>query len=140
MSRLQDQIERWDGECVVVRHDRPTGTWIFVAVHDRTLGMAMGGCRMKVYPTPADGLRDAQRLAAGMGHHHLQECQELCLAPFGVDVAAEGIEPGLHEVLHGRCDGALAGEGEGLRGGLGFDEKLHKARVAEGRVRDEVWR
>jgi leucine dehydrogenase len=66
MAALQQQIESWGGECVVVRHDAPTGTWIFIAVHDRTLGMAMGGCRMRVYPTPADGLRDAQRLAAGM--------------------------------------------------------------------------
>lgn len=66
MATLQELIESWAGECVVVRHDAPTGTWIFIAVHDRTLGMAFGGCRMRVYPTPADGLRDAQRLAAGM--------------------------------------------------------------------------
>lgn len=66
MATLQEQIEGWDGECVVVRFDRPTGTWVFIAVHDRTLGMAFGGCRMKVYPTPTDGLKDAQRLAAGM--------------------------------------------------------------------------
>lgn len=66
MATLQALIESWTGECVVTRHDGPTGAWIFIAVHDRTLGMAMGGCRMRVYPTPADGLRDAQRLAAGM--------------------------------------------------------------------------
>lgn len=66
MASLEERIEGWDGECVVVRHDRPTGAWIFIAVHDRTLGMAMGGCRMKVYPAPVDGLKDAQRLAAGM--------------------------------------------------------------------------
>ena len=66
MATLQAQIEAWDGECVITRYDRPTGTWIFIAIHDRTLGMAMGGCRMKVYPEPVDGLRDAQRLAAGM--------------------------------------------------------------------------
>ena len=66
MSTLQDQIESWEGECVVVRHDAPTGTWIFIAVHDRSLGMAMGGFRMRVYPHIDDGLRDAQRLAGGM--------------------------------------------------------------------------
>ena len=66
MGSLQEQIEGWEGECVVVRHDAETGAWIFIAVHDRTLGMAMGGCRMRVYPEPVDGLRDAQRLAAGM--------------------------------------------------------------------------
>lgn len=66
MVTLDRLIEEWDGECVVIRHDGPTGAWIFIAVHDRTLGMAMGGCRMKVYPDPAAGLRDALRLAEGM--------------------------------------------------------------------------
>ncbi len=59
-------IEAWDGNGVVVRHDRPTGTWIFIALHDSTLGAPAGGTRMKVYPALADGLRDALRLAEGM--------------------------------------------------------------------------
>jgi leucine dehydrogenase len=58
--------EGWDGIGVVVRHDQPTGTWIFVALHDDTLGPATGGCRMKVYERPEDGLEDALRLAEGM--------------------------------------------------------------------------
>lgn len=66
MSTMDDLIESWSGECVVVRHDAPTGTWIFIAIHDRRLGMAMGGCRMKPYPSKEAGLRDAQRLAEGM--------------------------------------------------------------------------
>ena len=66
MPTMQDQLTSWDGECVVVRHDADTGAWIFIAVHDRSLGMAMGGCRMRVYAEPVAGLRDAQRLAAGM--------------------------------------------------------------------------
>ena len=59
-------IEGWDGVGVIVRHDRPTGTWIFVALHDDTLGPATGGCRMQVYDRPEDGLLDALRLAEGM--------------------------------------------------------------------------
>ncbi|HUE77704.1 MAG TPA: Glu/Leu/Phe/Val dehydrogenase dimerization domain-containing protein [Longimicrobiales bacterium] len=66
MPTMQALIEAWTGECVVVRYDRETGAWIFIAVHDRTLGMAMGGCRLRVYAAPEDGLRDAQRLAGGM--------------------------------------------------------------------------
>ncbi len=61
-------IEAWDGNGVVVRHDRPTGAWIFIALHDDTLGPPAGGTRMKVYPALADGLRDAMRLGAGMTH------------------------------------------------------------------------
>ena len=48
--------------------DRPTGSWIVVANHDDTLGPATGGCRMKVYDRPEEGLRDAMRLARGMTH------------------------------------------------------------------------
>lgn len=61
-------IEAWDGLAVVVRHDRPTDTWIFVALHDDTLGPPTGGCRMKLYDRPEEGLRDALRLAEGMTH------------------------------------------------------------------------
>jgi leucine dehydrogenase len=65
-TEMMELLGSWDGEGVVVRHDRPTGTWIFIAIHDTTLGPATGGCRIKQYPTPADGLKDALRLAEGM--------------------------------------------------------------------------
>jgi leucine dehydrogenase len=61
-----DVLEGWDGLGVFVRRDRPTGTWIFIALHDDSLGPATGGCRMKIYDRPEDGLRDALRLAEGM--------------------------------------------------------------------------
>lgn len=63
-----DLIAEWDGIGVIVRYDRPTGSWIFVALHDDTLGPATGGCRMRVYERPEDGLYDALRLAEGMTH------------------------------------------------------------------------
>jgi len=63
---LREKIEAWDGESVVVAFDAPTGTWIFIALHDTRLGPAIGGTRMKTYPSPADGLVDALRLGAGM--------------------------------------------------------------------------
>jgi leucine dehydrogenase len=65
---MQTLIEQWSGEAVVARYDRETETWVFIAIHDTTLGPAMGGCRVWRYPTPADGLRDAMRLAEGMTH------------------------------------------------------------------------
>jgi leucine dehydrogenase len=58
----------WSGQAVVVHHDEPTGTWVFIALHDSTLGPPTGGTRMKVYPSPLDGLEDVQRLAEGMTH------------------------------------------------------------------------
>ena len=65
---IERLIESWDGLAVVTHFDRETGTWVFIALHDATLGTPVGGTRMKVYPTKEDGLRDAMRLSAGMTH------------------------------------------------------------------------
>ena len=51
---------------MVVSYDQPTGTWMFIAIHSTALGAAMGGCRMRVYETPDEGLLDAMRLAEAM--------------------------------------------------------------------------
>jgi leucine dehydrogenase len=63
---LRELIGGWDGERVYAGWDEPTGSWFFIAVHDTTLGPPIGGCRMRKYPSPALGLRDAMRLAEGM--------------------------------------------------------------------------
>jgi leucine dehydrogenase len=63
---LDRLIRDWDGEHVVVRFDRPTGTWIFVCIHSTARGPAGGGTRMKTYPQPSDALHDAMRLSGAM--------------------------------------------------------------------------
>lgn len=63
---IESLIEDWDGLGVVTSYHRETGTWIFVALHDATLGRPTGGCRLKSYDSPASGLHDAMRLAEGM--------------------------------------------------------------------------
>lgn len=63
---FEDLLHAWDGEEVAVRYDAATGTWMFVCVHSTVLGPAAGGTRMKVYPTPHDGLADGIRLAGAM--------------------------------------------------------------------------
>jgi leucine dehydrogenase len=67
-DELRAVIEHWDGLAVVSRYDAPTATWMFIALHDNTLGPMSGGTRMKRYDSPAEGLRDAMRLAEGMTH------------------------------------------------------------------------
>ena len=62
----QKLMAAWDGLGVFTHHDGPTDAWIFVAVHDDTLGMPLGGTRMRSYPTLEDGLEEALRLAEGM--------------------------------------------------------------------------
>jgi len=63
---VESLIEQWDGLGVVTSHHAATDTWIFVALHDATLGRPTGGCRLKSYESPAQALRDAMRLAEGM--------------------------------------------------------------------------
>lgn len=63
---LEELIRSWDGEQVVVRYDRPTGTWVFVCIHSTARGPAGGGTRMNVYPTAGEALEDAMRLAGAM--------------------------------------------------------------------------
>ncbi len=66
MSDIESLISQWNGAAVLSRHDSETDAWMFVALHDLTMGPASGGTRMKVYDSPAEGLRDAMRLAEGM--------------------------------------------------------------------------
>ncbi len=68
MISIESLVEDWDGLAVVTRHHAQTGSWIFVALHDATLGSPCGGTRLAHYPDPATGLRDAMRLARGMTH------------------------------------------------------------------------
>ena len=68
MPNLEEMIQEWNGLAVISRFDRPTGTWIFICIHDNSLGPSTGGTRISVYPSPTDALRDAMRLAEGMTH------------------------------------------------------------------------
>lgn len=63
---MEALLRKWDGETVIVRYDRPTDAWIFIAVHSSSLGPATGGTRMKHYGGQEAALADALRLASGM--------------------------------------------------------------------------
>ena len=63
---IEQLLKDWDGETVVVRYDRPTGAWIFIAIHSTQLGPATGGTRMMPYPSPEAAIGDVLKLAAGM--------------------------------------------------------------------------
>ncbi len=65
-TTIPDLIMAWSGRSVLVQYDKPTASWMFIALHDPTAKQCVGGVRMKVYPCPEDGLRDALRLAEGM--------------------------------------------------------------------------
>ena len=63
---FEDLIRDWPGESVVIHYDKTADTWMFIAKHATRNGASGGGTRMKVYPTPADGLLDAMRLSEAM--------------------------------------------------------------------------
>ena len=58
---MEDLIREWDGEMVLTHFDRPTGTWMFIAIHSTTLGIAAGGTRLKSYSHPREALRPTVR-------------------------------------------------------------------------------
>ncbi|TYC75920.1 Glu/Leu/Phe/Val dehydrogenase [Stappia sp. BW2] len=65
-SAVFDHPEMGDHEDIVFVQDKATGLKAIIAVHDTTLGPALGGCRVWPYEHPADALMDALRLSRGM--------------------------------------------------------------------------
>jgi leucine dehydrogenase len=63
---FEDLLRSWEGEEAVIRFDSDSGAWMFVCIHSTARGPSGGGTRMRVYPTPADGLADAMRLSGAM--------------------------------------------------------------------------
>lgn len=53
-------------EQVVFCNDKNTGLRAIIAIHDTTLGPAIGGCRMQPYANISEALEDVLRLAKGM--------------------------------------------------------------------------
>ena len=53
-------------EAVVHCHDARSGLRAIIAIHDRTLGPALGGCRRWSYASEAEALEDVLRLSEGM--------------------------------------------------------------------------
>jgi leucine dehydrogenase len=63
---VMEDARRWGHEEVLVVQDPASGLKAVIAVHDTTLGPAVGGTRMKTYPTLDDAVLDALRLSRAM--------------------------------------------------------------------------
>ncbi|RHW38436.1 Glu/Leu/Phe/Val dehydrogenase [Lysinibacillus yapensis] len=59
-------LEKYDYEQVVFCQDKTSGLKAIIAIHDTTLGPALGGARMWTYATEEQAIEDALRLARGM--------------------------------------------------------------------------
>ena len=63
---LMSTITEMGHEEVVFFHSRDLGLKAIVAIHDTTLGPALGGCRMLPYKSDEEALYDVLRLSRGM--------------------------------------------------------------------------
>jgi leucine dehydrogenase len=61
-----EKLAEYRYEQLVFCHDRATRLRAIIAIHDTTLGPALGGCRMYPYTSEEDAVVDALRLARGM--------------------------------------------------------------------------
>ena len=59
-------LEQYDYEQVVFCQDKQSGLKAIIAIHDTTLGPALGGTRMWTYESEAAAIEDALRLGKGM--------------------------------------------------------------------------
>jgi len=64
--KLFDEMVNENFEQVVYCQDKVSGLKAIIAIHDTTLGPALGGCRMWPYNSEEEALVDALRLAKGM--------------------------------------------------------------------------
>ncbi|MGZ8378687.1 MAG: Glu/Leu/Phe/Val dehydrogenase dimerization domain-containing protein [Gemmatirosa sp.] len=64
--QLFDTIAEMGHEQVVVCHDKASGYRGIIAIHDTTLGPALGGTRFWHYATDSEAIVDALRLSRGM--------------------------------------------------------------------------
>ncbi|RPF58067.1 Leu/Phe/Val dehydrogenase [Abyssicoccus albus] len=61
-----ERMEHEDYEQLVFCHDKTSGLKAIIAIHDTTLGPALGGCRMWDYASEEEAIDDVLRLAKGM--------------------------------------------------------------------------
>ncbi|MDM5249007.1 MULTISPECIES: Glu/Leu/Phe/Val dehydrogenase [unclassified Lysinibacillus] len=59
-------MEKYDYEQLVFCQDEASGLKAIIAIHDTTLGPALGGARMWTYASEENAIEDALRLARGM--------------------------------------------------------------------------
>lgn len=61
-----NKLQAYDHEQIVICSEPSIGLKAIIAVHDTTLGPALGGCRMWNYDSEEEALRDVLRLSRGM--------------------------------------------------------------------------
>jgi leucine dehydrogenase len=66
MMEVFESMDQYGHEQVVFCYDEASGLKSIIAIHDTSLGPALGGCRMWPYASEEEALRDVLRLSRGM--------------------------------------------------------------------------
>jgi len=66
MKKVFEKMEEFDHEQIVVNYDEETGLKAIIAIHDTSLGPALGGTRLWNYDNEEEALIDVMRLSKGM--------------------------------------------------------------------------
>ena len=66
MKKVFEKMEEFDHEQIVVNYDEETGLKAIIAIHDTSLGPALGGTRLWNYDNEEEALVDVMRLSKGM--------------------------------------------------------------------------
>ena len=61
-----EQLAGYDHEQILFCRNDDVGLRAIIAIHNTTLGPALGGCRLYDYPSEQDAVRDVLRLSRGM--------------------------------------------------------------------------
>jgi leucine dehydrogenase len=61
-----EEMKEQGHEQIIFNYDKATGLKSIIAIHDTTLGPALGGCRMWDYESTDEALKDVFRLSKGM--------------------------------------------------------------------------
>jgi len=72
-----DELGSAAHEQVVFCHDRASGLQAIIAIHDTTLGPALGGTRIHAYASEAEAITDVLRLSRGMTYKSAAAGMEL---------------------------------------------------------------
>ncbi|MBI4043155.1 MAG: Glu/Leu/Phe/Val dehydrogenase, partial [Deltaproteobacteria bacterium] len=64
--KIFDMMAEYDHEQIVFCYEKSAGLKCIIAIHDTTLGPALGGARMYPFATEEEALKDVCRLARGM--------------------------------------------------------------------------
>ncbi|WP_232696213.1 Leu/Phe/Val dehydrogenase [Brevibacillus daliensis] len=64
--KIFEYLQKYNYEQLVLCQDETSGLKAIIAIHDTTLGPALGGTRMWMYNSEEDAIEDALRLARGM--------------------------------------------------------------------------